>query len=498
MGQVKFEVNPKNKRAWTIWKTEEKGINPERLAQLDLNPSSITNNFKIVTDLFKEFLRLEKTNEPLNGLSFHDWFIDLIKKYDASSNFQDILDNAENILEYSKWYINAKNIDFNQFSKLEKKSKTSIMFLPEDIKAIVISSTALKIYSIFSYDKSLKVTENVHKQIYEKLVEPCVELETTTKIFQLIRSRMYRSSITDRYMWDMIKIVISETPDSYIMTVFNFIMINMISCLSAEKNPIPYLVSLIDDSVRWMMRTVYKDRIVYGEAFSGSDDIYGSSVSKESFYVYSCNDVIGKAAKIGMDLLETEYELVESQFNEVRDRIDEVDAINPTMKLLTFPIISNVLEIPYRYLLTCPPKHGLMMGIFMYFLSQNIIDKTYPIITEFLISCPKLLDDKGKNKNRFDSTKSSYNIRDIEFIINNNTKIFGFSSNVLKYNIMSSICGVLSASKKDLVHTITGRPLKKTNYLDLEHDVINFFISFYSNELDPIFNQMRNKADDYF
>jgi len=291
-------------------------------------------------------------------------------------------------------------------------------------------------------------------------------------------------------MWDMIKMAISETPQSYVMTIFNSLMINMVCILSVDKNPIPFLVSITDDSVRWLMRTVYKDRILYGEAFSSSDDIYGSSLSRDSFYVYCCNDIIGKAATEGMALLETEHLLDQAQFDNVRDRLDAIDILTPPMKLLTLPIASKVFEIPYKYLLTCTPKHALLIGVFLHHLIKDVIGEDFPIITEFLIACPKDV--------KFLSTRSSYRIRNTEFIINDPTPVFGFKSRVLKFNIMSSICGVINASKKNLVSVITGLPLRKISYLNLEYDIVNFFTKLYSNQLDNIFKQIRKKTDDYF
>jgi len=132
------------------------------------------------------------------------------------------------------------------------------------------------------------------------------------------------------------------------------------------------------------------------------------------------------------------------------------------------------------------------MGIFLYELSKGILDEPFPLITEFLITVPTETDLK------FISTKSSYQIRNLEFIINNHKPIFGFSSKTLKFDIMSNICGVLSASKKNLVSVITGQPLKKISYLSLEDDAIKFYTLLYANQLDGMFEQMREKSESYF
>lgn len=472
--------NPRDKKLWVLSKVTESRV--EVITNLELIPSSLSNKFSIVAGLVQDM-------DNVDG--FSDWFEKLIKKYiEDGYNAEILLNSIDQMIEYVNAYVESKNIDFTRFSKTDKCSRTSVMFLAEDIKAIALSSTCLKLYAVFCYDVNMKLPENMHRIVYEKMVNECVSIGTTTKMFQLIRSRIYRSSITDRYMWDLIKLMISQTPETYVMTVFNFLMVNMLSTLSIERNPIPFLVSIIDDSIGWMMRTVYKDRILYSDSFGGSDDIYGASLSKESFYVYCCNDTIGKAAKVGLELVEQHYKLDKNQFDAVRDRLDKIDCLTPPMKLLTLPIASKVLEVPYKYLLTCPPKHAVLIGLLLNVLAVGVLDEQFPIISEFLISAPK---DPS-----YLSTRSSYRIRNLEFIINDETSIFGFNSKRIKFEIMSSICGVLSASKKNLVSILDGRNLHKISYLNFEHDIIQFFTLLYSNQLENKFQIMTQKSEVYF
>lgn len=476
-------IKCENKRHWMLVDLDSNGNISERLLEQKLSLSSITNKYQMVSEVLDDVC----TKIP----QFSDWFKKLIKDYiESGTNSELILNNANNILNFATIYINLVGVDFSVFTDSNKKSKTSIMFSKDDIRAIAISSTALKLYAIFCYDPELKLPDNAHKAVYQVFIKPCSDLGTVDKVFQLIRSRIYRSSITDRYIWEMIKMAISETPQSYVMTVFNYLMTNMISILEIDKNPIPFLVTIIDDSVRWLMRTVYNDKILYGEAFSGSEDIYGSSSSKDSFYVYCCNDTIGKAASIGMSILESDYISKPEQHEDIKARIDVIDSLTPPMRLLTLPIASKVFDIPYKYLLTCSPKHALLMGIFLFSLAKNIMDDKYPVMSEFLISCPK--DCK------FSSTRSSYRIRNLEFILNDSTAVFGFKAKTLKFDIMSSICGVLSASKKNLISVISGYPLKRIAHSSLEHDAVNFFTKFYSNQLNDMFQSMKEKSEQYF
>jgi len=493
-----LDKNPNNKKEWVLQQVDNNNNLKRTIVTLNCLSSS-RNKFNPTKLLLEDLCKTKP--------GFETWFVSLLDLYIQNDrDAQIIIDNGNNILNIVESYIDSKNIDFKKFSKLEKASKTSIKFLETDIKAIAITATCLKLYSLFWFDVNidpqgnnvgLSLPENAHRQVYEKLLSPCLKTGTTEKIFQLIRSKIYRSNLTDRYMWDLIKMCLSESPESYIMTVFKFLTQNMLISIEIDKNPIPYLVSLIDDSIKWLMRTVYVDRILYTESFGGVDEIYGSSLAKESFLMYCCNDDINKAASAAMKILEEEFELSENDFIKIRDRLDSLDSLTPVMKLFVLPMVSKVLNIPYKFLLACPPKHAMLLGVFMYHLSKDIFDSQFPVLSEFLSSCPREKDDDDK-KALLNKMQSSYKIRCIEFILNDKTPIFGFSSKTLKFNILSSICGVLSASKKNLVSIINGKAMPKSTYIELEMDAIKFFTKLYSNNLDDVFSKMREKAYLYF
>ena len=81
----------------------------------------------------------------------------------------------------------------------------------------------------------------------------------------------------------------------------------------------------------------------------------------------------------------------------------------------------------------------------------------------------------------------------------NKETMFGFESKVIKYKIFSSICGIISASKKNLISVITGKPIPKITNSQLEYEIINFFSLLYGGKLDDMFEKLTKKADaEYF
>lgn len=512
------------KRVWYLCNVLDDGTvdeeNPVR--EMNLLASSLTNKFEVVADF------LDEVNEIFDD--FGDWFTDLFDSYIKSNLNSEILFNKkEEMFEYGKRYVDYKNIDFSKFINMKKTTNTSILFDEGDLKQIAISSACLKLYGIFyceggKIDKvkhgkdiiipGLRPPDNQHKELFRYFTGNCVKQKTTDKIFQLMKARTFRSYLMDRYLWDLCKIKTSETPDSYIMTIFNYLMTQLFSTLNPDVNPVPYLNKIVDGSIGWLMKAAHDNKIIYGEAFSGTEDIYGGSHNQHSLFVYTCNDVLAKSTSIGMNILNDGCSQFEMEL--IEDRIDKIDMIYPYMRLLNLPIINNVLEISYKHLLTIPPKHAILTSVFMYHLAHNTeFHKDFPYLTEYMICCPKFKDhsltkraklsdnqskilDKSGNTT-LSSTKSSYRIRELSYILNNNHLLFGFDCKYLRYSVISSVCGVISASKKNLISVINGRPLQRMKGTQIEDEVANFFNKLYSGNLEPYFKEMRDLADlEYF
>jgi len=511
------------KKIWNLCKVENGIVNTDSpVREFNLLPSSLTNDFKIVANFLDEL--------NLNFLGFSDWFENLFDEYIKSGlNYEVLYNNKEIFLDYAKKYIKSKNIDYSSFVNLKKTTNTSIIFDEKDLEEISISSACLKLYGIFSCDggkiekgkngvnvNGLRPPENQHKEIFRFFVDNCLKRGITNKIFQLMRSRTFKSYLMDRYLWDLCEIKTGRTPDLHIMVIFNRLMNQLFSILDPNVNPIPFLNNVIDGSISWLMKTAHNNKIIYGEAFSGTEDIYGGSAlhNKYSLFVYTCNDVLSKSTSIGMNIL-NEKKMSQFEMDILQDRIDNIDIIYPYMKLVNLPIISNVLEIPYKHLLTIPPKHAMLSSVFMYSLAKNTgFYEKYPFITDLLIGYPKTNDVRlrkvrlsdssddlydGDDNIIISSTKSSYRLRNLENILNDDSLLFGFNCRLLRYRIMSSICGVLSVSKKNLIYIDSGKIMQKIKSNILESEVTKFFNNLYSGKIDDDFKYMRDMADsEYF
>lgn len=496
-------IEKKDKRRWTMFYEDATTKEIEQVVELQLQSNPVSNNFE------KFAKTIEDISIKIEG--FDIWFKETIDKYiEEEYNSEIVFEQVETIKQYAEQYVNILNIDFESFINRKKASKTSIVFQPNEIRALSVSTVALKIYSVFYCDEIMKLPKNISNQIYEELIRDCITLGVTDKIFQMIRARCFRSSQNDKYMWDIVSMYICETPESYILHVFNFVMSRLLFLITPDMNPIPYIVSSVDDSINWLMHSIYRNRVIYDDSFGGSEDIYGSVLSKDSYYVLCCNDTIAKAASIGMQLVEDDKTMNNEDQINFNERLDKIKQLYPTMKLVILPLASRILEIPYKYLLTNPPRHVILTGIFLRKLIEDTLpgevrkgtiegkkkelflvwSDLYSNFLEFLTAIP--------HQKSSQATKSSYKIRDINRILNDKSPIFGFKSPTLKNNIISSICGVLSASKNDLIDIKTGRKLTKMKYADLEKDVCDFYINLYSGGLDESLKKLSEKANDYF
>lgn len=481
---IELTKEPDSKKHWSLKLIDTN--DQELKLNLNLISSSLTNRFEFVEDFLKDFINLMDDN-ALN------WYYNLLNEYiNSGYNSEIISKSIEDGISYVEEYIKLKDIDFSKFSDKSKATKTSIFFNETDIYNIAVATSCLKLYAIYFYDSKLQLSDNILNHIYNKIIEQSIKDKTTDKIFESVKARTYKSSIPNRYMWDLIKLSVMETPDTSVMNVFNFFMKNLLVLLNIEQNPVHYIVKIADDNVRWMLVEIYKEKIIYEDDFGSTDQIYGSTVSKDTFHIYCCNDVLLKTSKMALDILEEEHAKNNSdKFLDIKDRLEDIKFVDPSTKLFNMPIISNVLDIPYKYLLSAPAKNLVLVSYFMHHIGKNSIQLNYPILSEFLLSY-------NPNKLTY-FIKSSYKLRDVDSIIESQVPIFGINSKKLKWDIISPIVGILSSCKRNLVSVVDGYKFISFTYNDIEADSIDFYTNLYSHNLnEKIFNPMKDELNNYF
>lgn len=417
--------------------------------------SSLCSGYKFVFGPIEEMSR-----------TFGKPFVDLIEEIISdvkSFKYDNVLDKVSSIVNFSSTFSDLKNADYNKYLNEKKRSKTSIFFDGEEIRKIIIFSLCLKIYSLVN----LSIPSEVDRRIKSKFVNEIGVGDVLYKIYNSMKSRIYRSSLMDKGIWELIRYHTFKTPDEHSMKLFNHFCNDLFPLLDPESNPISYIVKITDDSIRWLLSTSYKNKVIFGpESFVSVEDLFGSGIKKNIFYLFTCNDVLESIARRGLELLEYKYKVDknETMFYEVRDLLDSIVCFPPASLLVLFPILKKELNIPYKFVVSASPRILTLVSYYFY-ESLNDFRVNFPILSNFL---GVYTDDE------FLSSKSLYRYRSVEFIINDDKRICGFNSIMLKYDVISKFCGVLLCNKRFLKTLVGKKPIPKFNSIDLEKEVYNF------------------------
>ena len=335
---VKFEqAGPKD---WIIL------VDGSELIKLHLLPSSVTNKFYIVTGF------IERVAE-LYGKDFSEWFTNLIQQcMNEEKRPAAVVASTDQIKKYVNGFLDKLDFDYTKFVDLTKVKKNSILFTADEIKEILKLSCYLKMYSLISNSNEFTLGKKLHKEVYNKFASDIMATDIVSKIFDVIKTKTFRYNLSDKFMWEYIKTIQCKDIGIHIIEIFNFIMNNIIILCEENKNPITYFVGVVDESVKWFLRSVYKGSIVYDDSIS-TEDIHGINVN--NLVTYSFNDTLGRMKAIAFDKIYKELEKENSAQLDRDDsdqyiinfhnRLSNINYISPLCSSLVFPLLSKMTGI---------------------------------------------------------------------------------------------------------------------------------------------------------
>jgi len=441
------------------------------ITKLNLVFSPVTNKFDRLSSFIEDCsLKI--------GKSFDNWFSKFIKDYIKSNrDYSVIKNNIPKLMKYADQYLEKCDIDFSAYINRSKISKNTIFFDEDDIKQIIQVSNYLKLYFILSQDQYLRLPQKFHKEVYNILVKKITESDIVYKLFKIVSSKTYEYNHSDKYMWDYIKTIYCKTTDMHIMSIFNFIMNNILVTCETSSNPVPYMISVIDESIKWILKNIYKDAIVYSESIN-TQDVY-TVKGKDNLSSYAYNDTIGKLLVAAHGQLE----VLKLDLDTFKDIVKGLKKNSIIASYITFPILSKVLDMPYKHLTTIPAEHGYLLNILVYnYLPDEFINK-YPIIKKMLLYY--------NTENPI--LKTTYKIKNITEFVNTFDTFLSMKNMMKPYDIYSSIVGKISRNSYSDFYTnqkITNFPLSK-----LETDIIHFFNDYFSGKLDNMCKEIEEKIN---
>lgn len=470
------------KKSQKIWEIEH----GDETIELNLTASSITNKFNIICDFIKRISKEEQNGE------FDDWFFEFVSDAKNGVN-NNLLDKVSVLKEYVDSYVDCKDIDFCTFVDRSKAKKGTILFEPDEIEKIMRASGYLKIYSIISGCQDIKIPHALHKEVYNSLVQDITDSEIVFKIFNIVKTKTFRYNLTDKYMWEYIKMIQCKTIDVHTVEIFNFIMNQIMVLCEEDKNPITYFVGVVEESVKWFLRSVYKKTIIYDDSIS-TEDIHGLNV--DNLKTYSYNDTLGRLKGIAYEKIYHEIDkstpmLIEQNsksdkaVTEFQKRVLDVEFISPLADCLIFPIISKITNIPYSHFTTLSPEHSIVLSVYV----QNLLTKVFKNEYNDLFSILHYFPTTQPTMATTYRIKNVNNSKGFLSIQNNIKNFFGFKTKILPYRIMSYFVG--RTSRVNFCSIFDGKKLGGIPLSKIENDMVKFYTLFFAGRLDDKFEEMR-------
>jgi hypothetical protein len=292
-------------------------------------------------------------------------------------------------------------------------------------------------------------------------------------------------------MWEYIKNVQGKDIGVHVIEIFNFIMNHILILCEEDKNPITYFVGVIDESVKWFLRSVYKGSIVYDDSIS-TEDIQG--INTDNLKTYSYNDTLGRLKGIAYEKI---YELLQrhsamSTENKptgdgdeniitFHERASEIEHISPLSETLVFPILSHMTQIPYHHFKTLSPEHAAVIAVYMQNLFRNAFSTDYKDLFALLNFYPT----------KSPSLTTTYKIKSVHEYIDaqdQHKNFYGFNTKILPHALLCHYVG--RVSRVDFCDILTGRKLGGIPLSKIEHSMIQFYTIYFAGKMQNEINEM--------
>lgn len=419
------------------------------------------------------------------GKECEDWYINLVKDYAEKQDFIIIKNNIPQLKKYCDEYLEKLNINFEGYINKSKASKNSIFFDSKEIHEIVKVSSYLKVYFTLYKDMNMDIPQRFNNQIFQSLIETLVNSPIIIKIHKIVSSKTFEYNSSDKYMWMYIKNMVCRTSDMHITSIFNFVINYIIVTCETDKNPIPYLISVIDESIKWILRTTYKDSIVYNDSIATQD--VNAVVGRDNLKAYCHNNTIGQLCVMAYNALEELFEDDERKDAKIEDFKSRIECIKETSivsECITYPILSKILDIPYRHFQTLSISTSYILNILMYKLMEGtIFEEKYPYMRRILLY----------HNTMRPIIKTSYKIKNLNKFVESFDHFIGFKNRTAAYDIYSLLIGKIT--KNEYVDFITGNQITNFSVNQLENEIVDFYNKYFSGKLDEDLDKICKKID---
>jgi hypothetical protein len=234
------------------------------------------------------------------------------------------------------------------------------------------------------------------------------------------------------------------------------------------------MISVVDEAIKWILKNVYKESVINVQTIN-TEDVY-SIPGRDNLRTYSYNDTISKLVRIAYNYLDLEN-IDETQF---KQHISINQEIPLASKYITYPILSRVLDIPYRHFLTIPSEHAHLLNILTYHHLPASFKEEYSIISNLLLHYNK----------ENEIPKTTYTIKNVEMFFDKMGLFLTFNNHNFAYEFYSQIVGKLS--RNSYVSFKTGQDIGNFPLAKLESNMIDFYSNFFNNNLGDMFVELED------
>ncbi len=485
-----IKINEIEKKIWHVANDENSD-----LIQVELISSSVTNKFRIVADFVGKMIEAN----PEFGTWFYKWLEDCGSRDPRRTPraFSEI----ETVKAFVDQYLDSQDLNLEAFVDKSKAKKNTIFFTVENIDSILRLSSYLKVYSFLlnaapvKPDEEDEVKFNLypgptrHKEIYNTLAKNLIRSDVTNKIFDVIKTRTFKYNMSDRFMWEYIKTLHGKDMNVHIIETFNFIMNNIIILCEVDKNPIVYFVSVIEESIKWFLKSVYRGTIVYDDTIA-TQDIHGIHVNNVMSFSY--NDTLGRLKVIASDFATKEMENNNriKMLDENQRLIDfvavlkEISWVSPLAQCLVYPLLSKITDVTYIHFNTLSPEYAAPITYYVHSLLKKVFKGNYREIFSLLDYYPV----------KQPSTYTTYKIKDFQVFndaFNKYKSFFGFNNKEVFFDMLCYHVGRIA--RVNWRHLITGD--RKEGGLPMaviEREMIDFYVRYFSGNLSDEIDKLQS------
>jgi len=451
---VKFE-NVKKREVKICFENEE--------IILHLMYSPIVNKFDIITNFIEKMSKF-------HGNDFDSWFLKFLKV----KTTKELKVEIPKIKKYCDDYIDNLKIDFSKYIDRKKIKKTSIVFLEEDLENLIKLSSYLKIYSVRSQSMDLKFGDRDNKIIFSEFLSG--KESVMSRVFDLCRSKTFSYGLSDSYMWVYLAQTLNKEISTYSIEIFNFIMNSIIVLCKEDMNPVVFLVTVIDSSIGFLFKGVYRNTFIFEN--SGNSVDY-QNLTFNSLRTCISKDALSRLSAVSYDNMllrlkerTTMYNLdFKSEEVNLRDRLNSVDFISPVSDFILIPLLSKILEIPYIMLKQdIQAKELALIGSYFRIITKSFFCNEYKTLFD-------LFDLYATSE---PPKVTTFKIRQVDTLLNNldsflRCRTFEYPS--------KAICQIIGKIwKVSYYNILSGKQCKV--FSNVEVDIIKFLCDFLSGKID--------------